>query len=186
MFNFKFRRSQEKNNSSIYYVSNNLRKWTIRPFHDREYQHLTNLSKNISSKYFQHSWLLKTSILTNRLNILDLLQIFPSSEIVMRMIIGPTCLPRTQFSSVIGRSHRAPQDSRPYCKPQPAVLERFCFLNSTKNKQMGVCAVSVSPSQILNQKKTHQLLKTYQRLTLQSIFTVHIHQAEGHILNSKK
>ena len=51
---------------------------------------------------------------------------------------------------------------------------------------MGVCAVSVSPSQILNQKKTHQLLKTYQRLTLKSIFTVYIHQAEGHILNSEK
>ena len=35
-------------------------------------------------------------------------------------------------------------------------------------------------------EKTHQLLKTYQRLTLKSIFTVYIHQAEGHILNSKK
>ena len=47
-------------------------------------------------------------------------------------------------------------------------------------------AQSLSLSQILNQKKTHQLLKMYQRLTLKSTSTVYIHQAKGHILNSKK
>ena len=99
---------KKKNNSSIYYVSNNLRKWTIRPLHDREYQHLTNSSINISNKQFQHSWLLKTSILTNRLNILDLLQIFPSSEIVTSMIIGLTCLRRTKLGGVMGGKPQSP------------------------------------------------------------------------------
>lgn len=61
----------------------------------------------------------------------------------MRMIIGPTCLPRTQFCGVMGRKSQSPTGRPCILQVLAAVLERFCFLNSTKNKQMGVCAVSV-------------------------------------------
>lgn len=137
LLNFKFRKTKEKNNSSIYYVNSNLRKWTIRSFHDREYWHLTNSFINISNKQFQHSWHLKTLILTNRLNILDLLQILPSSEIVMGMIIGPSCLLRTQLCGVTGCKSQSPQEGRVYSNSKFAVVKRFCFLSFTKSEQMG-------------------------------------------------